>query len=148
MKPFRPNKPRKPGTTKAVVSALFAEVGGTDAVGLIIGLSATRTRACADPAEPDELSFERVRRLTLASGAHAAAQDLAALAGGVFVPGEAEAEAYELLLAKAEREHGQFVADVLAGKAAKDKAKQFADLRALITCLVAAAAKLADGGSA
>ncbi|MEM6958240.1 MAG: hypothetical protein AAF411_05395 [Myxococcota bacterium] len=82
---FDPNKDRDYLSCAAVVSRLYKEVGGVPAAMEILSLSRTRCYALADPDDDAKISYERVIKLTDA-GALAAAQHLAAVAGGVFLP--------------------------------------------------------------
>ena len=84
---FNPLKRRAYGTTKAVISALFKQAGGVPKVMDILGLSRTRTYALSDPNDKACISFERVEMITRRTGATAAAEHLAYLAGGVYLPG-------------------------------------------------------------
>ncbi len=83
---FSPIKPRTYDTPKHAVAALVADAGGVPKVMEILKLSRTRVYALADPDDDASLSFERVATLTRVSKSPAAAQYLAALAGGVFMP--------------------------------------------------------------
>jgi len=82
---FNPVKERPYGEPKEVVARVFEEVGGVPKVMEILDLSRTRVYALADPDSSNEISYTRVASLT-AEGATAAAQHLAALAGGLFLP--------------------------------------------------------------
>ena len=82
---FDPNKTRNYGSTADVVSRLFQECGGVPTVMKHLNLSRTRCYALADPDDPAEISFDRVATLTRL-GAKSAAEHLAVLAGGSFLP--------------------------------------------------------------
>lgn len=84
--PFNPLKRRKYGSTKAVISELFKQVGGIPKAMELLNLGRTRTYDFTDPNKDAELSFERIEMLTRESKASAAAEHLAHLAGGVFLP--------------------------------------------------------------
>ncbi len=84
---FKPLKTRAYGTTKEVISRLFQQAEGVPFVMKTLNLSRTRTYALADPNDKARISFERVERLMQQTGATAAAEHLAYLAGGVFLPG-------------------------------------------------------------
>ena len=84
---FKPLKTRAYGTTKEVISRLFQQAGGVPAVMKALSLSRTRTYALADPGDKARISFERVEKITQQTGATAAAEHLAYMAGGVFLPG-------------------------------------------------------------
>lgn len=95
---FNPVKIRRYGEPKEVVARLFEEVGGIPKVMELLDLSRTRVYALADPDSTNEISYTRVATLTEA-GARAAAQHLAALAGGIFLPIEKAGDANWLHLA-------------------------------------------------
>tara|TARA_R110000744_G_scaffold220833_3_gene339682 strand:+ start:8289 stop:8810 length:522 start_codon:yes stop_codon:yes gene_type:complete len=95
---FNPVKERRYGEPKEVVARVFEEVGGIPEVMNLLELSRTRVYALADPDSSNEISYARIARLT-ESGATAAAQHLAALAGGIFVPVDKAADANWLSLA-------------------------------------------------
>lgn len=85
---FKPVKIRDYGTSKGVISRLFKQAGGVPAVMELLGLSRTRVYAFADPNEQSQISYDRVVTVTRETGATAAAEQLAHLAGGVFLPVE------------------------------------------------------------
>lgn len=95
---FNPVKERRYGEPKEVVARVFEEVGGIPEVMTLLELSRTRVYALADPDSSNEISYTRMARLTEA-GATAAAQHLAALAGGIFLPVDKAADANWLSLA-------------------------------------------------
>lgn len=107
---FAPVKRRQPGTPKAAIAALFTEAGGVPRVQVKLGLGASQVYAYSDPQAADEISFARVAALT-DSTASAAAEYLAALAGGAFLPGAPPAAGdAQGLTAAAVREHGEAMA--------------------------------------
>ena len=114
---FTPTKPREPGTTKAAVSALYDQAGGIPKVAFLIGRSESVAHSYSDPEESTEISFDFVRRITLATGATAAAEDLAALIGGVFLPCRGDGETFAVLAAKSAKEWGEFTAMLLTATA-------------------------------
>lgn len=85
---FRPTKPRPYATTKDVIARLVGESGGVKRVSFTLDRSETQVYAYTDPQEQHQANYDQVRRLT-SPDATAAAEDLAALAGGIFVPGGA-----------------------------------------------------------
>lgn len=95
---FNPVKVRHYGEPKEVVARVFEEVGGIPRVMELLDLSRTRVYALADPDSTNEISYTRIATLTEA-GASAAAQHLAALAGGIFLPIEKADDANWLALA-------------------------------------------------
>ena len=83
---MRSVKPRDYGSTKAVVTAAFAEAGGAKRLCAFFDLGLSTVYGFTDPdAKGCDLSLDRARRLTFLEGVHAFADDFAALAGGVFL---------------------------------------------------------------
>ena len=110
---FNPVKQRPYGEPKEVVARLFEEVGGIPKVMELLDLSRTRVYALADPDSTNEISYTRVCTLT-EDGATAAAQHLAALAGGLFVPLEKADDADWLALAgEASRRNARNIAALM-----------------------------------
>ena len=80
----------------------------------LLELSRTRVYALADPDSTNEISYTRVAKLTEATGATAAAKDLAFLAGGIFMPLEASDDDNWLTLAgEASRKHARNIAALM-----------------------------------
>ena len=110
---FNPVKERRYGEPKEVVARMFEEVGGIPEVMNLLELSRTRVYALADPDSSNDISYARVARLTEA-GATAAAQHLAALAGGIFVPVDKADDANWLALAgEASRRNARNIAALM-----------------------------------
>lgn len=109
---FRPVKPRSIGTPKAAVSELVAQAGGVERVMVRLSIGKTEAYAWTDPQSDREISFARVAALT-APGSAAAAEYLAALAGGVFLPLPADASSVNALTADALRKHGGAAAELV-----------------------------------
>ena len=110
---FNPVKERPYGEPKEVVARLFEESGGVPQVMEILELSRTRVYALADPDSTNEISYARVSKLT-ETGACAAAQHLAALAGGIFLPVDKADEANWLELAgQVSRKNAQNIAALM-----------------------------------
>ncbi len=110
---FNPVKQRPYGEPKEVVARLFEEVGGIPKVMELLDLSRTRVYALADPDSTNEISYTRVCTLT-EDGATAAAQHLAALAGGLFVPLDKAEDADWLALAgEASRRNARNIAALM-----------------------------------
>ena len=84
--PFNPLKKRHYGTTKAVISELFKQAGGIPKIMEVLNIGRTRAYDFTDPNGDAELSFERVEDIVRATGASIAAEHLAHLAGGVYLP--------------------------------------------------------------
>jgi hypothetical protein len=81
----------------------------------LLSLSRTRCYALADPDDPAEISYERVALLTRA-GATAAAEHLARLAGGTFLPVSTNDTSgdWHQLAAAAARQSAELTAAMLA----------------------------------
>lgn len=115
---FRPYKPRDYASTKEVVTRLLDQAGGIKKAAHLLGRSPTQTVAYSDPATPDEISFDQVRRLVSATGASAPAEDMAALALGVFVPVAAGVRStFEDLVARSSTEWGEFISLLMRARA-------------------------------
>lgn len=106
---FRPTKPRPYATTKDVIARLVGEAGGVKRVAFTLDRSETQVYAYTDPQEQHQANYDQVRRLT-SPDATAAAEDLAALAGGIFVPGAASTQSLNDLGATASEEFGKAAA--------------------------------------
>ena len=89
---YRPFKPRDYENVKAVVSRLFEQSGGAKSVMEMLDLSSTRVYAFTDPDSKNDLSYARVAKLTQETGARAAAEHLAGLASGAFLPIEIDSD--------------------------------------------------------
>lgn len=89
MSGFRPTKPRKPGSLHAALSRAIHEVGGLEQAAELIQRSSNWLYTAADPdverRKEAKLSYEEARALSR-SGASGLAEDLALLAGGLFLP--------------------------------------------------------------
>ncbi|PHZ85951.1 hypothetical protein [Paremcibacter congregatus] len=83
---FNPLKRRKYGSTKAVISELFRQVGGIPKVMEILDIGRTRAYDFTDPNGDAELSLERVEKLVRETDATVISEHFAFLAGGVFLP--------------------------------------------------------------
>jgi hypothetical protein len=147
---FRPNKPRDPHSAKYYVTRLIDQAGGTEVVATLLGRAPTRVRAYADEQAKEQISYEKVRALTLAAGARACAEDLAFLAGGMFVPDGAGKETLTAYLSRSEKEHGDFRALLCASVekhglnslSEKERGALLAELDDEIRALVGARIKL------
>jgi hypothetical protein len=121
---MRPMKPRPPGSAKDALVRLFAEVAqaeGRDAeagariAADFLDVSVSLLHKASDPTQPEDLGFRRVGMITERFRAGAAADFLARLAGGVFVPlpeGEGSSR-LSALAASAVEEFGQAIAEIL-----------------------------------
>lgn len=86
---FEPMKPRRYGDTKTVVAAAVGQAGGAKAVADFLQRSLSVIYGYTDPqVERSDMSLDQARRMTQYQGVTAFAEDLAALAGGTFVPGD------------------------------------------------------------
>ena len=118
---FNPVKVRRYGEPKEVVARVFEEVGGIPRVMELLDLSRTRVYALADPDSTNEISYTRVATLTEA-GATAAAQHLAALAGGIFLPIDKADDANWLTLAgEASRRNARNIAALMESLSETEK---------------------------
>jgi hypothetical protein len=145
---FRPIKPREYGSTKQIVGALFAEVGGVKEAAFVLGRGVSQTYAYADEQVADaQISFDAVRRLShYRLGATAAAEALAFDAGGFFTPIAPSDESLAELMAREEAQHGAMLADLMRRIGALGEggdARLLEHLDALISALVAARRKAA-----
>lgn len=100
---FRPNKRVPDGATKGVIVHLINQVGGVEQAAFICGLSGARIYQLQDDGN---MSLDDAARLSLA-GASAAAEYLATLAGGQFIPVEPIDEPVEALVGRYARESGE-----------------------------------------
>jgi hypothetical protein len=89
MSGFNPTKPRKHGTLHAALSRAIDQLGGLDDAAEMIGRGRDWLYTAADPdrekSKQAKLSLEEARVMSRA-GATALAEDLALLAGGLFLP--------------------------------------------------------------
>jgi hypothetical protein len=82
---YAPRQAADYGSDKAVVQALFNQLGGVKRAQAVLGLGSSETYLLGAADQPDELaSYRQIRQMT-AAGGHAAAEDLAHLAGGIFM---------------------------------------------------------------
>jgi hypothetical protein len=107
-------KPRKVGSPKAVVAAIYDQVGGVARVLVKFAgtVKQTTAYAYADNDCPDEISFAKVCALT-EPGVTAGAEYLALLAGGVFLPVTPEKADLNALCADDARANGEAIATLL-----------------------------------
>jgi hypothetical protein len=134
-------KQRDYGTTKDIVTRLVDEAGGVKRAAFLLGRAVSRVYELCDPAREDQMSFEAVRKLTEFTGATAAAEDLAALAGGVFMPIEIDDGDLSRLAADKAHEHGRVTTQLFValgdGNISPDEARDLlkhvdVELRALM----------------
>jgi hypothetical protein len=110
---FKPYKaPAGYATTKEVVQRFIDDAGGVKPAAFVLE---RKERAVYDYCDRDidtQITFDQVRRLTVATHSTVAAEALAADAGGVFVPGEVDDAAFAELAAQVCGEHGQFSSEL------------------------------------
>lgn len=151
---FKPVKRRVYGSSKEVVSRLLDEGGGVKAAAFQLGLSVSQIYAKADPATPEQLTFDEARRLTAATLARACAKDFASLAGGLFTPFDAPHGALARLIAEGGSEHAAFIGRVIESTQLHDvarlseaeRADLLHDLDEMTRAFVGARRKIAGGG--
>lgn len=89
------------------------QAGGAARVSHLLARRLPRIYEFCDPASEPQISFDAVRRLTEFCGATAAAEDLAALAGGVFMSIARADDHISELSAKSAQEHGDLMAALM-----------------------------------
>lgn len=107
-------KNRPAGSTEDVVNRAYEQMGGVKNVAhhcSVLGENKSKTQlyAYTDPDERDQITFDLMRRLVMLTGCTAPAEDLAALAGGFFVPGQVDEASLHVLASKSAKEQGEFV---------------------------------------
>lgn len=103
---YRTNKVIPEGTTKAVIARLFDEAAGEEGmkgVSFLLDLSMTRAYQLQDEAT---LTLDQAARLTFIGKTPVAAEYLAALAGGQFVPVAPISECISVLVQRIAKENG------------------------------------------
>lgn len=121
---MRPNKPRAPGSAKDALTRMLAEIAATQGREASAGaeiaadfdgsISASMLRKSTDPDLPEDLGFRRVSRFTRHFRVRAAAEHLAACAGGIFVPlPEARGGRFGALAAAASGEFGEAMSELI-----------------------------------
>lgn len=160
MSAFRPIKPRAPGSLHLALTRAINEVGGLTAAADVIQRAETWLYTAADPdverRREAKLSYEEARSLSR-SGAIALAEDLALLAGGVFLPPVPDTAPHALQMAVATyaAESGEALGEIIRRAADGDFSKQDASaslkeideaLRALMN-IRAIAVATAEGAS-
>jgi hypothetical protein len=149
---FRAYKPRPAYTTAGVVTSLMDQVGGIKKAAFLIGKSESQALAYSDPATDSQISYDNVRRLVVASGATAPADDLAALAGGFFNRCEIDPRSFADLVALGADEWGAFLSKVIRGMTDgtidQTERRVFLEgLDVLIRALVSARSKVIGGAA-
>lgn len=114
---FVPVKPCGPDLPKAAVRRLFDQVGGIKRSAVKLTRSLSQTYAYTDPGVSDELTFAQAASLT-SHDATAAAEYLALLASGVFLPIDCAGGAdVRGLTAEVAREHGEAIGALISAMA-------------------------------
>lgn len=135
MTPFRPVKPRAPGTLHLALTTAINQVGGLAPAADLIQRSESWLYTAADPdverRREAKLSYEEARTLSRA-GAAALAEDLALLAGGVFLPPPPDTapHALQMALSAYAAESGEALGEVIRRAADGDFSKS--DARAAL----------------
>ncbi len=129
---FKAQKPVSALLPKAAVQRLYDQFGGIERVAARLGYRGTsQLYAMADASDPAEISFAQVVQLT-GPDAPAAAEYLAQIAGGVFLPLPAPTSPIAALTATAMREAGEAAADLVEalsdGLTAAEAAKALTDI--------------------
>ena len=110
---FALTKPREYGSTKELVARLIDECGGVKRAAFLGGRAASQVYAYADPAVDAQMSLDMARRLSVACGSSLLAEDLATIAGGVFMPIKPSSDPLHELSAKNAEEHGELTAALM-----------------------------------
>lgn len=134
---FRPLKPRAYGDAKSVIGDLIAGAGGPKDVAHRFGLHLSMIYAFADPASDKDMSFARAASLTAPENT-VAAEYLAHLAGGVFMPVPRGDGAVVRLTGDLAREIGEAVSTLLnaANDGTVDEAEALQSVQQLDESLV------------
>lgn len=148
---FQPYKPRPVGSTKAVITELVSQSGGREEAADILERSVTQVASYTDPETKDQISYDQVRRLIRATKSTIPAEDLALLAGGIFLPMGSSDDCFHTLTAQSALDYGRLTSAIL--EASADGKITHPEMRTilpklddLIRCLVHARAKLVHDG--
>lgn len=124
---FAPVKPVAVETPRAAVRRLVDENGGAKRAAVKLGRAASTIYAYCDAEASDQITFAQVASLT-SHDAPAAAEYLAALADGVFLPIACDDANAQALTATAARESGEAMASLIAaladGRIGADEARK------------------------
>lgn len=118
---------------KAVLRRMAREAGGLKILAEALGVSVSQAHRYGDAAAPDAPSFAQVLAATAATGATAAAEFMAELAGGRFAPGHEAPGDLNASLFSAHGEAAEFI--LAAGVALADGRIDAADRVALEAAL-------------
>jgi hypothetical protein len=151
-----PMKPREYGTTKEVVTRAFGAVeGGVPTVMALLDLGKSTVYGYTDPlAQRSDMTLDQARRITQVLRVAVFAEDLAALAGGAFLPPPSEdGKTLAGLTALAQKEMGELVGRLLHAleNGVVDGAERRAlreELDELLRPLLEVRGLLNDGGAA
>ncbi len=135
---FKPTKRIPDGSTKAVIAKLYDDAGGAKEVAFLLGLGMARTYQVA---EEGTLSLEHAARLTFTTGSTAAADYMAALAGGFFIPVASTNAPIREMISRLAREAGEAIATGIDATAdatlsENERGRMAAELDDLIQTLV------------
>ena len=108
--PYKPNRRVPEGATKAVLVHVINEVGGVEEAAFVCGVSGARVYQLRDEGT---MTLDDVARLTRA-GSSAAAEYLATLAGGQFIPVEPIDEPVSAIVGRFAKEGGEVMQAALA----------------------------------
>jgi hypothetical protein len=109
-------KVREYGTTKEVVARLFQKIGHKHAA-MLLGIGISSAYSYCDPDCATQATFDHVRRLTAATGNISAAEDLAQLAGGVFMPIDPDAATAVELASRSAEDHARMISALIVAVA-------------------------------
>lgn len=104
---FKPSKKIPDGSTKAVIAKLYDDAGGAKEVAFLLGLGIARTYQIA---EEGSLTLDQAARLSFATGSTAAADYMAALTGGLFLPVASTKAPMREMISRLARDAGEAVA--------------------------------------
>lgn len=111
---FRPYLQRA-DDAKGVFSDCIEDLKGVKKARDALGLEKSQVFALSNPLNDAEPRYEHIRDLTRA-GATAAAEDLARLAGGYFVPCERHGESLQAALSRFSKEAGELTSIYIAAQ--------------------------------
>jgi len=139
---FRPYKEREYGTSEAVITALVDQAGGIKRAAFLLDKTPSQVTGYTEAKPDSHLSYRSVRILVGATGATAPVEDLAALAGGYFMPGVREDDrTFSEVIARSAEEWGSFAGLIMRHLADGrfDKLERMDALRGLDTLIRAMA---------
>lgn len=151
---FSPQKPCEPDDPKHAVRRLYEQLGGVKRAAIRLGLKKSQTYDLADVDRAADATWAQICALT-GPDAPAAAEYLALLAGGVFLPVPRPDSEVAELTAETMREYGEASADLVrklaGGLSADEAASALAPIDEALRAIVRlrqAVAEVSTGGSA